>query len=51
MKIMSVTANRVMSIGKKLMLATGLELFMGACNKQQHIKSSPQADEQGQLDS
>lgn len=51
MKIMSVTANRVTSIGKKLMLATGLVLFMGACNKQLDIKSSRQADEQGHWDS
>jgi starch-binding outer membrane protein, SusD/RagB family len=51
MKIMSVTTNKVMSIGKKLVLATGLVLFMGACNKQLDIKSSRQADEQGHWDS
>lgn len=51
MKNMSVTTNKVMSIGKKLVLATGLVLFMGACNKQLDIQSSRQADEKGHWDS
>lgn len=51
MKMISITANNMLGIGKKLMLATGLVLFMGACNKQLDIQSSRQADEKGHWDS
>ncbi|RXK62557.1 RagB/SusD family nutrient uptake outer membrane protein [Lacibacter luteus] len=51
MKMTLTATNKVMSVGKKLLLATVLMLFMGACNKQLDIKSSRQADEQGHWDS